>query len=60
MTDSQKWCIWLLVLAVGFVAALCAGGAWLVVMVYIVGRLGGSIGILVLVGAIRSAHSRRA
>jgi len=60
MTDSQKWCIWLLVLAVGFVAALCAGGTWLAVMVYIVGRLAGSIGALALVGAIKSAHPRRA
>jgi biotin transporter BioY len=60
MTDSQKWCIWLPVLAVGFVAAFCAGGTWLAVMIYIVGRLAGRIGVLVLIGAAASAHARRA
>ncbi len=43
MTDSQKWCIWILVLIVAALAGLFVGGPWAFVVLFAVARIVASI-----------------
>jgi hypothetical protein len=60
MSDSQKWCIWAVVLVgVGLVAAFVGGPYALAVFVYVVARLAGQIGGLCLVAVAVTALRKR-